>query len=87
MAFYKFDVKIFSRGKGGCVTRAAAYRAGERIRDATPPLASTRSDTLPKPRAVGKPVIKRPHKPRGQAIKSNGAAAGAPPLDNQASPP
>jgi hypothetical protein len=33
MAFYKLDVKIFSRGKGGCVTRAAAYRAGERIRD------------------------------------------------------
>ena len=33
MAVYKIDVKIFSRGKGGCVTRAAAYRAGERIRD------------------------------------------------------
>ena len=33
MAYYKLDVKIFSRGKGGCVTRAAAYRAGERIRD------------------------------------------------------
>ena len=33
MAFYKLDVKVFSRGKGGCVTRAAAYRAGERIRD------------------------------------------------------
>jgi hypothetical protein len=33
MAFYKLDVKIFSRAKGGCVTKAAAYRAGERIRD------------------------------------------------------
>jgi hypothetical protein len=33
MAFYKLDVKIISREKGGCVTRAAAYRAGERIRD------------------------------------------------------
>jgi len=33
MAIYKLDVKIFSRGKGGCVTRSAAYRAGERIRD------------------------------------------------------
>jgi hypothetical protein len=33
MAIYKLDVKIVSRGKGGCVTRAAAYRAGERIRD------------------------------------------------------
>jgi hypothetical protein len=36
MAVYKIDVKIFSRGKGGCVTRAAAYRAGERIRDERP---------------------------------------------------
>ena len=33
MAFYWLNVKIFSRDKGGCVTRAAAYRAGERIRD------------------------------------------------------
>ena len=33
MAFYKLEVTIISRGKGGCVTRSAAYRAGERIRD------------------------------------------------------
>jgi hypothetical protein len=33
MAFYWLNVKVFSRDKGGCVTRAAAYRAGERIRD------------------------------------------------------
>src|SRR5271156_4408364 len=33
MAIYKLDMKIISRGKGGCVTRSAAYRAGERIRD------------------------------------------------------
>jgi hypothetical protein len=33
MAFYMLDVKIISREKGGCATRAAAYRAGERIRD------------------------------------------------------
>ena len=33
MAFYWLNVKVFSRAKGGCVTRAAAYRAGERIRD------------------------------------------------------
>src|ERR1700689_4846710 len=33
MAFYMLKVKIFSREKGGCATRAAAYRAGERIRD------------------------------------------------------
>lgn len=33
MAIYKLDMKIFSREKGSCVTRVAAYRAGERIRD------------------------------------------------------
>jgi MobA/MobL family len=33
MAFYMLNVKIFSRGKGSCATRLAAYRAGERIRD------------------------------------------------------
>jgi MobA/MobL family len=33
MAFYMLNVEIFSRGKGSCVTRLAAYRAGERIRD------------------------------------------------------
>jgi hypothetical protein len=33
MAIYKLKVKTFSRGQGGCVTRSAAYRAGERIRD------------------------------------------------------
>jgi hypothetical protein len=33
MAKYFLLVKIFSRAKGSRVTRAAAYRAGERIRD------------------------------------------------------
>jgi hypothetical protein len=33
MANYFLHVKTFSRGKGSSVTRAAAYRAGERIRD------------------------------------------------------
>jgi len=33
MAKYFLHVKIFSRRKGSRVTRAAAYRAGERIRD------------------------------------------------------
>jgi hypothetical protein len=33
MASYFLRVKHISRGKGACVTRAAAYRAGERIRD------------------------------------------------------
>jgi hypothetical protein len=33
MAKYFVLVKIFSRGRGSRVTRAAAYRAGERIRD------------------------------------------------------
>jgi hypothetical protein len=33
MAMYFLHVKVISRGKGGRVTRAAAYRAGERIRD------------------------------------------------------
>jgi hypothetical protein len=33
MAFYMLYVKTFSRGNGGCATRLAAYRAGERIRD------------------------------------------------------
>jgi len=33
MAIYLLHVKAFSRAKGGRVTRAAAYRAGERIRD------------------------------------------------------
>jgi MobA/MobL family len=33
MAIYLLNVKPFSRRKGGRVTRAAAYRAGERIRD------------------------------------------------------
>jgi hypothetical protein len=33
MAKYFLLVKIFSRGRGSRVTRAAAYRAGERIRD------------------------------------------------------
>src|SRR6267142_5829634 len=33
MANYFLHVKTFSRGKGSRVTRAAAYRAGERIRD------------------------------------------------------
>jgi len=33
MAIYHTDVKTFGRARGGRVTRAAAYRAGERIRD------------------------------------------------------
>ena len=33
MAIYHMDVKTFGRSRGGRVTRAAAYRAGERIRD------------------------------------------------------
>ena len=33
MAKYFLHIKVFSRGKGNRVTRAAAYRAGERIRD------------------------------------------------------
>src|SRR5256885_5574746 len=33
MAKYFLHVKVFSRGQGSRVTRAAAYRAGERIRD------------------------------------------------------
>jgi hypothetical protein len=33
MAIYHMDVKTFGRARGGRVTRAAAYRAGERIRD------------------------------------------------------
>jgi hypothetical protein len=33
MATYFLHVKTFSRGKGSSATRAAAYRAGERIRD------------------------------------------------------
>src|SRR6266853_4275494 len=33
MAKYFLYVKVFSRGEGSRVTRAAAYRAGERIRD------------------------------------------------------
>src|SRR5882762_4737184 len=33
MASYFLLAKIFSRGRGSRVTRAAAYRAGERIRD------------------------------------------------------
>lgn len=33
MAKYFLYVKVFSRGKGSRVTRAAAYRAGERIHD------------------------------------------------------
>jgi hypothetical protein len=33
MASYFLRVKHVSRGKGARVTRAAAYRAGERIRD------------------------------------------------------
>jgi hypothetical protein len=49
---------------------------------ATSPLASTRSGTVPKPRAVRKPVGTRTRKPRGQASKSNGATAGAPPIDS-----
>jgi hypothetical protein len=33
MSTYFLEVKTFGRAKGGRVTRAAAYRAGERIRD------------------------------------------------------
>jgi MobA/MobL family len=33
MAIYMMKQKTFPRGKGACVTWAAAYRAGERIRD------------------------------------------------------
>ena len=33
MALYRLDVKPFGRKKGDRITRAAAYRAGERIRD------------------------------------------------------
>jgi hypothetical protein len=33
MANYFLHVKTFSRGNGSRVTKAAAYRAGERIRD------------------------------------------------------
>ena len=33
MAKYFLYVKVFSRGKGSRVTRPAAYRAGERIRE------------------------------------------------------
>ena len=33
MANYFLHVKIFSRGKGSNAIKAAAYRAGERIRD------------------------------------------------------
>ena len=33
MAIYMMKQKTFPRGKGACVTQAAAYRAGERIRD------------------------------------------------------
>jgi len=33
MAKYFLLVKVFSRAKGSRVTRAAAYRAGERIHD------------------------------------------------------
>ena len=33
MAKYFLHVKVFSRGQGSRVTRAAAYRAGERIHD------------------------------------------------------
>jgi hypothetical protein len=33
MAIYCMDVKTFGRARGGRVTRAAAYRAGECIRD------------------------------------------------------
>jgi hypothetical protein len=50
-------------------------------------LRSVRVLTVPKPRSVRKPVGTRPRKPRGQASKSNGAAAGAAPIDGQASPP
>jgi len=33
MAIYMMKQKTFPRGKGACITQAAAYRAGERIRD------------------------------------------------------
>jgi ATP-dependent exoDNAse (exonuclease V) alpha subunit len=33
MAIYKLQAKTLGRNKGNCVTRAAAYRAGERIFD------------------------------------------------------
>jgi hypothetical protein len=33
MAIYMMKQKTFPRGKGACVTQAAAYRAGEKIRD------------------------------------------------------
>jgi len=33
MANYFLHVKTFARGRGSKVTKAAAYRAGERIRD------------------------------------------------------
>jgi len=33
MAIYMMRQKTFPRGKGACVIRAAAYRAGERLRD------------------------------------------------------
>jgi hypothetical protein len=33
MALYHLDVQTFGRARGGRVTRSAAYRAGERIRD------------------------------------------------------
>ena len=33
MANYFLHVKTFARGQGSKVTKAAAYRAGERIRD------------------------------------------------------
>ena len=33
MAIYMMKQKTLPRGKGACVTQAAAYRAGERIRD------------------------------------------------------
>jgi hypothetical protein len=33
MAIYFLHVKVFMRGKGGSVTKAAACRAGERMRD------------------------------------------------------
>lgn len=33
MAIYLLHVKSISRAKGGRITRSAAYRAGERIRD------------------------------------------------------
>src|SRR5580693_5160775 len=33
VAIYYFNIKFFGRGTGGRATSAAAYRAGERIRD------------------------------------------------------